>query len=354
MPAATILYMTGTGNTWSAVSAIAQRLSARGWAVESIEIRKGVKIPTGDFEGDLLILSFPVLAFGMPSLVRSVLRGLRGKGYDAAVFATWGGAATSSLWQAAGFLRRKGFRVVATGGAAYPFNWTQMLAPTDDATSRSMTKDGDAEARRFADALVRSAETGTVSVRKTPAAIILLGETVWWLYAVIGRFALGAVFAADERCTACGACARDCPAQAIVMTGRGGNRRPRWRTRCQGCNRCINMCPAAAIQSSPLRAVVHLTVNVALLILSVIGLNRLSASVAFPAYVSIPAWIVAFIMTVIYLSRLQFVALEPVLFALEGLPRLRRRIGKSWTAAFGRNSSAGFASRADKKFTPRR
>jgi Pyruvate/2-oxoacid:ferredoxin oxidoreductase delta subunit len=361
--------MTGTGNTWRAAAAISEELSAKGWTVNMVELRKGAESPKGDFAGDLFVLSFPVLAFGIPAMVRTVLRGLRGRGSDAVVFATWGGAATASLWQAAGFLRRKGFRVVATGGAAYPFNWTQMLAPSDAASSRSMTREGDAEARRFANAVsgstaragearrfadaVHGAVAGghgeKASVRRTRAASIIGGVPVAWLYSTIGRFGLAALFAADERCTACGACARECPARAIVMAGKGESRRPQWRTRCQGCNRCINMCPGAAIQSSPVRASVHLTVNVVLIVLSVIGLNRLSALAGLPPYLSIPAWIVAFVLLVVYLSRLQFTALEPLLFALEGMPGLRKRIGRSWTAGFGRNSAEGFTGRAGKQ-----
>jgi Pyruvate/2-oxoacid:ferredoxin oxidoreductase delta subunit len=343
MPAATIFYMTGTGNTWRAATTISDTLADRGWSVQALELRKGAGIPTGDFADDLLVLCFPVFAFGMPRFVRPFLRGIRGRGRAAAVFATWGGAGTASLWQAAGFLRCRGFRVAATGGAAYPFNWTQMLAPTDKSTSRSMTNDGVVEARRFADALPESVAGGGTAVRRTAAGAVLGGAIVSWLYSVVGRFALGALFAADERCTACGECERDCPARAIVMAGQGEKRRPMWLTRCAGCNRCVNMCPEAAIQSSPTRAIVHLAANAVLIVLSIVGLSRLSALAALPLYLAVPAWIVLIVLLVVYLTRLQLWALEPLLFALEGLPAGRRRIGRSWTARFGRNSCEGFS-----------
>lgn len=343
MQSATVAYMTGTGNTWRAASRIAETLKANGWAVELHELRRLDRSMRGDFAGDLLVLCFPVLAFGMPVMVRTVLRALRGRGRDAAVFATWGGAATAALWQARGFLRRRGFRVVATDGAAYPFNWTQMLAPTDAETSRSMTRVGDDAARQFAVSLSGSREGALV--RKTSPASVLVGLPVSWLYATIGRFALGAIFAADERCTACGACARGCPASAITLAGPPGAQRPRWLVRCQGCNRCVNTCPAAAIQSSPFRAIVHGTLSVVIMVVIAVGLNRLSALAGLPAYLSVPAWIVAFVLLAVYLSRLQFAALEPLLFALERAPGLRRWIGKSWTARFGRNRAEGFTPR---------
>ena len=88
------------------------------------------------------------------------------------------------------------------------------------------------------------------------------------------------------------------------MAGQGDGGRPSSGARAaRDATGAVNLCPVRAIQSSALRASVHLTVSAALIVLSVIGLNRLSALAALPPYLSIPAWIVA--LQPVYLSRLQ-------------------------------------------------
>lgn len=358
MPNATILYMTGTGNTRRAASVIAERLSAAEWGVNMMELRKAAEAPRGAFQDDLLVLSFPVLAFGMPALARTLLRGLRGQGRAAAIFATWGGDPLSAIWLSGRFLKQRGFRVVAAGGESYPFNWTQMVNPTGEPDASDMIHAGDAAASRFADELTAAmkdtASNGAMLRLKLPALSAVIGLPVSFIYSTMGRFGLAALFAADDRCKACGTCARDCPAASIVMAGKGKHRRPRWLTRCQGCNRCINLCPEAAIQSSVFRAAVHLTVNVALFAALVIGLHRLSALAALPPYLTVPAWIALFIAGFIYGSRLQFAALDPVLFSLESLPGLRRFLRRSWTASFRRYSCEGFAPQETKRIAKSR
>jgi ferredoxin len=51
-------------------------------------------------------------------------------------------------------------------------------------------------------------------------------------------------FLADEKCNACGICAKICPAQNILMKGK----KPFWQHRCEQCFACIQWCPEEAIQ----------------------------------------------------------------------------------------------------------
>jgi ferredoxin len=352
---AAILYMTGTGNTKRAADVIKERLEAAGWGVTAQEIRKGAVLPPVHNEGSLLLLAFPVLGFGMPALVRKVLRGLRGRHARAAanrasrpaaaVFATWGGAPSASLWQAERFLRRKGFSVLATGGAAYPFNWTQFVQPPDASEAGPQLSEGDEAARAFAGMLLKMPNARP---RRSPWLVPLMSLPVYFLFSKIGRFFLAGLFVADERCTACGACARGCPAGSLALRGAGSARRPSWKSGCQSCNRCINLCPKGAIQGgSPVRVAIHGVVNVALIIALVIGLNRLSAAAALPQWVSVLAWIALFTVASVYLTRLQFAALEPLLFRLESIPAIRRLAGRSWTTAYRRYKAPPRRPRAD-------
>ena len=52
-------------------------------------------------------------------------------------------------------------------------------------------------------------------------------------------------FYAEDTCTGCGLCARNCPMQVIVMK----DKRPVWtEEKCCKCSTCINRCPVKAIQ----------------------------------------------------------------------------------------------------------
>jgi Pyruvate/2-oxoacid:ferredoxin oxidoreductase delta subunit len=342
---ATILYSTGTGNTARAAGVIGEELSRSGWSVNAEELRVGAGNPQGTNDADLLVLCFPVLGFGPPALVRTRLTAVRGKGRPAAVFATWGGDGVSALWLARRLLRRRGFRVVAAAGATYPFQWTQVIAPPPEPDSRRMIIDGDAAARSFAGALAANLRAGRTTRGGATARDILpllLELTLWPLYNFIGRFGLRSMFAADQRCTACGKCVKNCPAGSIMLTGSGPRRRPQWRAGCLGCNRCINLCARAAVQTSPVRAGVHLVLNIVLIAAIVVGLNRAAAAASLPASLSVAAYIVLLLTLSVVLSRIQFWALEPVLFALEGIPAFRKLIGRSWTARFPRYRCEGF------------
>ena len=51
-------------------------------------------------------------------------------------------------------------------------------------------------------------------------------------------------FFADEKCTGCGQCAKECPAETISIK----DGRPVWGEKCYQCLACINRCPQNAIQ----------------------------------------------------------------------------------------------------------
>jgi heterodisulfide reductase subunit A len=52
----------------------------------------------------------------------------------------------------------------------------------------------------------------------------------------------------EEKCTGCGACARECPFQAVRLTGRGKKKKARIvAAACKGCGVCAGACPSGAV-----------------------------------------------------------------------------------------------------------
>jgi ferredoxin len=116
---------------------------------------------------------------------------------------------------------------------------------------------------------------------------LLGGKSVWWtlnnlweyfwgllllyffplfppLYLIIGRFFMGKLQFANHRCIGCGACAKACPNDAIIMKGPRNSRRgdgdrkkdiilkpprPYWRYNCEDCLRCLNFCRQKAVET---------------------------------------------------------------------------------------------------------
>jgi len=68
------------------------------------------------------------------------------------------------------------------------------------------------------------------------------------LYLLFGRFFMGKLQFANDKCRGCGACAKSCPTGAIRMHS-GTRPRPYWTFHCEACLRCLNTCPQKAIET---------------------------------------------------------------------------------------------------------
>ena len=314
MPSARIRYFSGTGNTRRAVDAMAAAMAAGGWSVELLAIEGGGGAARGPV--DLELLAFPTLAWGPPAFVRRHVRSLpRAAGASAAVFATWGGDAMGGVERAARELERRGYEVVATGGALYPSNWRQMEDGPSAAESSALVERGDAAARAFADALVSGAEPRL----PRPRASASWTAVVQPLFRLFGRRVLGKLFVADVKCTGCGLCARTCPAGAIAMRDSGGKPRPRWSFSCENCNRCINFCPARAIQSSGFRTAYHGITLAALTAASFAGAGAAAGAAAGGGgFARAAAWLAGFAVCTAAALWLQFGPLDALAFRIEG------------------------------------
>ena len=324
---AVLHFFSGTGNTARAVGIVAARLEAAGWEVARQAIAGGAEPPAGI--PDLTVVAFPIWAWAPPHFALDYVRRLpKGQGARAAVLATCGGFGAQGVGEMERVLRKRGYAVVASGEAVYPDNWLLAVNPPAGAELDDLLAEGDEAVRTFADGIA----AGRPDRFRCGWGHVLWSWPIARLFRTCGRRFLGKFFVADDRCTACGQCARTCPVRAIHMEG--GPARPRWGAGCAGCYRCINLCPAQAIQISILRLAVHLGLNLALTV------GWLWALVAWRE--RLPLAVVSATAVFAALTVLQLTALDGLLRALERRPALRRFCAASYTKSFGRYRAPGF------------
>jgi len=196
------------------------------------------------------------------------------------------GVEGSAIYLVALILALKGYRIRVAAGVDMPTNWISLhpgLAPTTVAgiVARAETKVA---------GLMDIVLSGNRRLAGWGNLVFgLLVAPLSAAYMLVGRFCLGKLFFASDRCNSCGLCAEYCPNQAIRMRGRGSRRRPYWTFHCESCMRCMGFCPTQAVEASHLLAV---------------GLFYLAAAIPTTALV---AWVIA---------------RAPLLGFLSGTPRL--------------------------------
>ena len=132
---AVIHFFSGTGNTARAVQAIGARLAGAGYEVAQRDV-DGRAEPPAEIP-DLTVVAFPIWAWAAPHFVLAYARRLpKAAGARAAVFATCGGFGAQGVGEMERILRRRGYRVVASGEAVYPDNWLLAMNPESGSRKR--------------------------------------------------------------------------------------------------------------------------------------------------------------------------------------------------------------------------
>ena len=256
---AAFYFYTGTGNSYRVATWLAGAVEATGAevTVHSVEsARPADKVGQG--ESALVGLVTPTHGFTAPwAMLSFALRLPRREGTHAVVIATRAGSRIGSTYTP-GFegtatllpaliLLLKGYRVRGLAGIDMPSNWLAVHPGLGPETVAGIAARAEAKSARFVAAILAGQrQLGSWLVYLFGLLILPISLA----YLLIGRFYLGKLLYASERCTGCGLCAEHCPNNAIVLRGNDDHRRPYWTFHCESCMRCMGFCPNRAVEAS--------------------------------------------------------------------------------------------------------
>ncbi len=239
---ALIVYFSGTGGTARAAEAVETALKKCGVSVNKQEIRHDNVIRNGD--EDLLVLLFAVHAANAPEPVYRWLEQLTAvQGIPAAVLAVSGGGEIfpnkacrlSSIKR----LRKKGYDVTYEDMLVMPSN---MMLAAPDSLAVKLLHMLPLKTQKIADDLLAG-----VRRRTKPGLLNRFMSAVCELEKK-GCYHFGRGLYAEEACTGCGWCAKQCPCGNISMM----EGKPVFSNQCVMCFRCVHGCPSHAIKAKRL------------------------------------------------------------------------------------------------------
>ncbi len=254
--AALFYVYSGTGNSYRAARWAAARAGAAGCpaTVSFVTDTRPRDVRTGP--DNLVCLFLPTHGFTAPwTVISFAARMPRGAGARAAVVATRAGMKFGRLflpglegtaaYLIAAILALKGYRVRGVIGIDMPSNWMSLHPGFSEKSARAIEGRARPVVESFMDAVLAGRRRFRGLISLTLGIVLAPISAGYLLY---GRFALAKLFFADNRCTGCGICARECPKQAIWIIGKK-RPRPFWTFSCESCMRCMAYCPEQAVQA---------------------------------------------------------------------------------------------------------
>ncbi len=247
-----LIVWSGTGNTRHVAERFADAARARG--AEARVTAAGTATEKRTAARRLVGLLAPTHGFTAPwPIIKAALTVPDVRGVEAFVLVTRGGTRFggrnlagfqgTAAYLPAALLALRGARIRGVGAVDMPLNWTVVVPAAAPEAVAAIVDRGDAQVDTFAGRLL---DGETVFGGLVPLAVGLLILPISLGYMLIARLLLAKMFFADERCTSCRTCEKNCPQHAVRLSG--GGLRPYWNYRCQNCMRCMSNCPTDAIQ----------------------------------------------------------------------------------------------------------
>ncbi|WP_010262553.1 EFR1 family ferrodoxin [Treponema primitia] len=228
---ARIYYFSGTGNTyWSA-----KKLAGRLGDAEILPISREIKRPGLRIEADAVVFMFPAYAYGTPVMVRRFLEKAEIHADYLAALVSFGTSPGGALAEVRRVLGRKNLSLNYAGRIPAVENFIPIFG-AQGAKKREARLLLQAEAtEQVAAAILSRVNNKSPTFRPFSSFVSALFR--------FARPNMSGLYRRTGACTACGLCARICPAGAIAMTDKG----PVFQKNCEQCQACLNFCPCRAI-----------------------------------------------------------------------------------------------------------
>ena len=219
-----IYYLSGAGNSLRIARDLAERIGD----TSLVPLAKVAMEEMPALQADRVGLVFPVIMFGMPTLVLRFLKMVH-LSEDAYVFAVAanGGKMAGTLGHMDRTLRKRGSR----------------LASAFSVVSHQLAKDPDLKEEVLAGiaATVREKKESPVPAGSFVERVFMTGVANGLARMLIPVMDRG--FRANERCNGCGMCAKVCPVHNVDLV----SGKPVWRHKCVQCLACLHWCPEAGM-----------------------------------------------------------------------------------------------------------
>jgi len=250
-----IYYFSGTGNAKQAARWIAEVAGDMQVSIKLINIDRFQEIEFPKLEGRTLIgFCAPTHGFNLPPIMLKFIWNFpRIKQTDVFILNTRAGMKLSKLFlpglsgfaqfYAAIVLMVKGYKIRGMQPLDLPSNWISLHPGLKQKVVESLFERHERITKKFAERILTGGSKYK-ALLSLPIDVLLF--PVAFGYYIIGRFAIAKTFYADNACTRCRQCEKQCPVTAIKMI----QGRPYWTFSCESCMRCMNNCPERAIQTS--------------------------------------------------------------------------------------------------------
>lgn len=240
-----VCYFSGTGNTAWVVHLLAEHLEALGDTVHAISCEDIPAVNVNPAEWDMLGIAFPVRSSSAPRVFREYLQELAlGEGMPLFAITSAGYWAGDTAWYAAKGLEGKGYQLFLCANVMMPNNLYIPRVDVLPVTPPEKVEGYLEKAREKVEVLARRIHQRE-PYREGTDVLGRLGGTLQRGVEPFEKVML-AEFSADEGCTRCGWCVRNCPVKNIEM----GEEGIRFLGACMHCMRCYSFCPERAIQAT--------------------------------------------------------------------------------------------------------
>ncbi|MDR1648950.1 MAG: EFR1 family ferrodoxin [Synergistaceae bacterium] len=238
-----LFVFTGTGNSLLVAQAAAETLKQEGLLVRLRSMDAPCPNPFLS-EETALGLAFPVASLSTyPAVWRFIESLPAGYGREAFVMGTCGGFPGGMQGPLGKVLREKGYNPIAAKFFIMPSNYANKKLPVEKNAAR--VEKALLEASSFARDLLKGQTEWSNGIPLLSGLMYRLGQTrkPWNFF-----YRLFPIAADPEKCTRCGLCVRNCPAQAVTMPAGADGCPVVERGLCESCQRCVGFCPAGALR----------------------------------------------------------------------------------------------------------